>query len=97
MFFTVNGTTGHLALSIQNYPGAVTSGTMTLVSVDKLGTSLALEYTVGFSSSSVAQSQVHYAMNVYLGASRFTSYDEFIQATEYQPTSALKSAIAQAG
>jgi hypothetical protein len=97
MFFTVNGTAGHLALGIQNYPGAVTSGTMTLISVDNLGRSLALDYTVGFSSSSVAQSQLGYAMKVYLGAFRFTSYDEFVQATEYQPTSALKSAIAQAG
>jgi hypothetical protein len=97
MFFAVNGTTGHLALGIQNYAGAVTSGTMTLISVDNLGTSLALDYTVGFNSSLMAQSQVGYTMKVYLGASRFTSYDEFVQATEYQPTSALKAAIAQAG
>ena len=97
MLYVVNGTSGHLALAIQNFPGAAASGQSTLITVDKLQSDLAVNYAVSFSDPDVAQAQLAYFRTVYLGSRAFASYDEILLATQSQPTSALLLAVALAG
>src|SRR2546426_8029851 len=54
LFYTVNGTANHLAIGIQNFPGAVTTGQMTLVTVDDASPLLRISNVVDFSSSQQA-------------------------------------------
>jgi hypothetical protein len=97
MFYVMNGTTGHLALGIQDYAGAVTSGQMTFITVDKMPRSLAINYAVMFSNATFSQSEQNYFAKVYLGAQKFAQYDNVLLATESQPISALTKAIVTVG
>jgi hypothetical protein len=97
LFYPVDGTANHLAIGIQNFPGAVTTGQMTLVSVDQADIALKISYVVKFMDSGQAQAQAGYVKKVYLGAQEYISYDEFIQVIEAQPTASLREAIALVG
>jgi hypothetical protein len=97
MLYAANGTAGHLGIGIQNFVGAVQTGQATLITVDRTGLSLALNYFVSFANSSQAQSQIRYFQHVYLGSEKFVSYDEILSATEYQPVSSLSKAIIVVG
>ena len=97
LFYTVNGTANHLAIGIQNFPGAVTTGQMTLVTVDDASPLLRISNVVDFSSSQQAQAQLGYFRSVYLGSEEFVSYDEFLQALATQPVGSLQKAVALVG
>ncbi len=96
-FYVANGTANHLAVGIQNYAGAVTTGKMTLITVDKVVGSLAVNYIVKFSDSVTAESQLKYFQTVYLGAEKFATYDDILAATEAQPVSSLIKAVSLVG
>ncbi len=98
MLYTVNGTSNHLGLGVQNFPGAVQTAKMTLVSIDRTTSStLTVNYVVNFADPTQAQSQIPYVMRVYLGAERFTTYDQLVQATAVQPLAALAKVIVLVG
>jgi hypothetical protein len=92
-----NGTDGHLGVSIQNFAGVVTTGKMTLITVDDLNNSLSVNHFVAFSNQSLAQSQVNYFKNVYIGSGKFESYDDILVAIQFQPLKSLLEAVALVG
>ena len=97
LLFAANGTDGHLGVSIQNFAGVVTTGKMTLITVDKLNASLSVNHFVEFSNQSEAQSQIDYFKRVYLGSEEFESYDDILVAIQSQPLTSLVQAIAEVG
>jgi hypothetical protein len=92
-----NGTDGHLGVSIQNYAGVVTTGQMTLITIDNLNTSLSVNHFVAFSNQSEAQSQIDYFKRVYIGSEKFESYDDVLVAIQSQPLKSLVEAIGLVG
>ena len=97
LLYAANGTDRHLGLAIQNFPGAVRTGEMTLITVDRTGSRISLNYFVHFANVTLAQSQTGYFAKVYLGATRFVSFDEILAATQFQPISALHKTIIAVG
>jgi hypothetical protein len=97
LLYAANGTDRHLGLAIQNFPGAVRTGDMTLITVDKTSSKVSLNYFVHFANVTEAQSQTGYFTKVYLGATRFVTFDEILAATQFQPISALHKAIIVVG
>lgn len=97
LFYTVNGTTNHLAIGIQDFPGAVRTGQTTLVTVDDARSFIRISNVVEFSNSEQAQAQLGYFRRVYLGSEQFTSYDEILQALQTQPLGSLQKAVALVG
>ena len=95
--YVVNGTDNHLGIGIQNYAGTVTSGKITLITIDEVSNSLAINYAVKFSNSTFASSQIGYFEKVYNIAGKFVSYDDVLLAKETQPLSALTKAIVIVG
>jgi hypothetical protein len=70
---------------------------MTLITVDELGGSLAINHLVAFSNQSLAQSQTSYFKSAYLGSEKFESYDDILVAVESQPLRSIVSAISLVG
>jgi hypothetical protein len=97
LLYVANGTGGHLGLSIQNFAGAVTTGKMTLVTVDSHPTDLSVNHFVEFSNVTQAQSQVTYFKQVYIGSNKFESYDEVLVAIQPQSLGSIVQAIAEVG
>jgi hypothetical protein len=97
MLYVANGTTGHLGFAIQNFAGAVTSGQATLVTVDTNGSRILINHIVRFSNSTSANSQIGYFQKVYIGSSKYESYDEILLAAQSQPLSSIGEAITLVG
>jgi hypothetical protein len=97
MLYAVNGTRGHLALGIQNFPGSVRSGQATVIAVDASPTSALIDYVVRFADADSAQSQVSAVKATYISAHQFFIYDELVKAVEVQPVSQLKVAVGLVG
>jgi hypothetical protein len=93
MLYIVGGVGGHFSLGIQNFPGVVRSGQMTLISVDSVSPGIAIKYVVGFSDSSAAISQYGAVKSAYLGARTFRVYDSYVLAVDDEPLSALEGAV----
>lgn len=96
-FYVLNGTDNHLGIAIQNYAGTVTSGKITLITIDEVSNSLAINYAVKFSNSTFASSQIGYFERAYIIAGKFVSYDDVLLARETQPLSALTKVIVLVG
>ena len=97
MLYAVNGTRGHLALGIQNFPGSVQSGQATVIAVDASPTSALIDYVVRFADADAAQSQLSTVKAAYISAHQFFLYDELVKAVEVQPVSQLKVAVGLVG
>ena len=96
LLYVANGTGGHLGVAIQNFVGVVTTGKMTLITVDDLGSILAINHFVKFANATEAGSQISYFTKVYIG-DRFESYDDILVAIRPQPLSSLVEAVAAVG
>ena len=97
MLYAVNGTEGHLALGIQNFPGSVQSGQATLISADASKNSALISYVVRFNDANDASAQVGTVRSAYISAHQFFQYDELVKAVEVQPVSQLKVAVGLVG
>lgn len=97
MIYAINGTQGHLALGIQNFPGSVRTGNATLISVDANQGSAYISYVVRFNSPSIASEQVTTVKQTYISAHEFFIYGELVKAIEIQPASQLKVAVGLVG
>jgi|GEM_PF-3768697 hypothetical protein len=87
MLYVVNGTSGHLALGLQNFPGVVRSGVATFTVVNAVGPQLEVSRVVEFNSTSVALAQWTLVRSAYLSATKFVVFDTLVQATEFHPLS----------
>jgi len=97
MLYIVGGVAPHFSLGIQNFPGVVRSGQMTLISVDAVSPGIAVKYVVGFSDPGTAISQYGAVKRAYLGARTFRVYDSFVLAIDAEPLSALEGAVRVVG
>jgi len=95
--YIVNGTENHLSFAIQNFPGLVRTGNMTIISVDAVANSIDVSYVVKFPDSATANSQVDYMRTSYLSASSFSQYDQYLEATEHRPFSQMQFAVRLVG
>jgi hypothetical protein len=93
MLYTVGGAAGHLGIQVQNFPGVVRTGEMTLVSVDATGGSAQVSYVVKFADSQTASSQYGAMKSAFLSSHQFTIYGNYVKAVEYQPISAVEGAV----
>jgi hypothetical protein len=90
MFYIAGGPDGHVSVGIQNFPGVVRTGQMTLIAVDAVGGQVHVSYVVKFQDDSTARSQLDYMKSSYLSAQTFTEHDQFLQAVETDPFSSLQ-------
>jgi hypothetical protein len=97
VLYILNGTENHLSFSIQKFPGLVSTGNLTALSVDYSGSSIHVSYVVGFRDASTAKSQESYMRDSYLSATTFAQYDQYLMALEYEPFSQLQFAIRLVG
>jgi hypothetical protein len=97
MLYAVNGTEGHLALGIQNFPGSVQTGNATLISVDARQNYAVISYVVRFNDAGQASAQVGAVKSAYISAHQYFQYDELVKAVEVQPVSQLKVAVGLVG
>lgn len=91
--YVVNASGPLLSLGIQNYAGLVQSGNMTMISVTDVAGTIHVTYVVKFVSSEVAKAQTSYMKSAYLSATTFAQYDQYLEATQYQPFSDMSGAV----
>lgn len=87
MLYVANGTSGHLALGLQNFPGVIRSGIATFTVVNAVGPQLEVSRIVEFNSTGVAVAQWTSVRSAYLYATKFVVFDTLVQATEFHPLS----------
>jgi len=97
VLYILNGTQNHLSFSVQDFPGLVSTGNLTALSVDDAGTTIHVSYVVEFKDSATAKSQEGYMRDNYLTAVSFTQYDRFLEALESQPFAQLQYAVRLVG
>ena len=97
MLYSVGGTTGHFALGIQNFPGLVSTGLLTLISVDPLQAYTQSSFVVQFTSPSIATAQVPTMKADYLASHDFTVYGSDVKAIVLTKSSGLQAAVEQVG
>ena len=95
--YIVNGTSGHIALGFENFPGIVRTSNLTGIFVDPAGAHLAVSNIVGFNSTSFAVSQYGYVKSVYRTFTSFRVYDAFVKVSLVWPASNLEEAIRLVG
>ena len=93
MLFVANGTTGHLALGVQHFPGIVPSANSTLTVVNFAASRVQINRVLEFNSSNSAVIEYDRVKMSYLSAHLFTVYGPFVLATEYQAASDLTGAV----
>ena len=93
LFYIVGGATNHYAIDIQNFPGVVLTGQLTMTSVDQAGSYVQVSNVVEFSDPKVASSQVQTVRSAYLLAHQFVVYDSFVKAIEFHPIASLEAEV----
>jgi hypothetical protein len=96
MLYPVGGTS-HLALSIQNFTGAVQTGQRGVLAVDVANGAVQLTNVVQFASSSYASSQVSEMKGVYKFSGDFSQYAENLKAVQSLSMTNLEQAVALTG
>jgi hypothetical protein len=97
MLYTVGGAEGHFAIGIQNFPGLVSTGLLTLIAVDPLQTYTQTSFVVQFANPSTASAQVQTMKNEYLSSHDFTVYGSNVRAIVLTKSGALEAAVQQVG
>lgn len=95
--YVINATGALLSFGIQNFAGLVQSGNMTTISVTDVGGTIHVTNVVKFASTEVAKAQIGYMKSAYLSATSFAQYDQFLEATQYQPFSDMAGAVRLVG
>jgi hypothetical protein len=93
MLYVANGTSGHLALGIQHFPGVLPSANNTLTVVDYKGSQVVVNRVLEFNSTNVAVAQYNDVKQSYLDAHSFEVYSSYVLATQYDPPSGLTGAV----
>jgi hypothetical protein len=87
--YTVGGITDQVAFGVENFPGVVRSGEMTVTSVDSSGAYLYVKNVVTFANSSAAMAHYSDVTHAYLGSQKFVVYDSLVLAQEQDGISKL--------
>ncbi len=91
-----NGTR-HIAIGIQNFPGVVRTGLMTVIFIDRKGEGLQASYVVKFSDPQIAATHASDVASSYLSAKQLILYDSFVVAVESEPLANLQASIRLVG
>jgi hypothetical protein len=97
MFYATGGPNGHLAFTVENFPGLVNTGEMTLQTVDYNQSMVRSSYLVKFDSPDRAISQFDFVKQEYFASQYFAIYDQYVLAQKTQPLSALFEAVQSVG
>ena len=98
MFYVDGGPNNHLAFTIENFPGLVSTGQMTLQFADYNQSMVRSSAIVKFSSSETALSQFDFDKQQYqFTYDYFTIYDQYVLAQRTQPVADLFGAIQNIG
>jgi hypothetical protein len=99
LLYTVGGTGGHYAIGIQNFPGLVRTGLLTLIAVDPLPSYAQISFVVQFANPATASAQLQTMKTDYLTSHDFTVYSNapYIKAVELTSSAGLQGAVAQVG
>lgn len=93
MLYVANGTSGHLALGVQQFAGVVHSANSTLTVIDHSGSQVEIRRVLEFDSTNTAVTQYDNVKGSYLNAHQFAVYSSFILATEYEANADLSGAV----
>ena len=97
LLYTVGGVSGHFAIGIQNFPGLVSTGLLTLVAVDPLQTYTQTSFVVQFASPATATAQVPTMKTDYRASHDFSLYGADVKAVVLTNSSSLEDALLQVG
>ena len=97
LLYTVGGASGHFAIGIQNFPGLVSTGLLTLISVDPLPGYTQSSYVVLFANPATANAQIPTMKTDYLPSHDFTVYGSAGKAIVLTKSSDLQGAVLQVG
>jgi hypothetical protein len=97
MLYIAGDSANHLGLQIQNFPGVVRTGEMTLIAIDAIGGSVQISYVIKFSNPEIALSQYQTVKSAHLSARQFAIFDSYVEAIEYQSISSVEEAIKLVG
>ncbi len=99
LLYTVGGATNHFALGIQNYAGLVSTGELTLISVDPLQNYVQTSFVVRFADAATASAQLPTMKHDYFASHDFIIYnpDGDVKAVVLGNSSSLEDAVRQVG
>ena len=98
MFYIDGGPNDHLAFTIQNFPGLVSTGEMTVQFADLNQSMVKSSAIVKFGSSDTALSQFDFTKQEYQFTYQyFAIYDQYVLAQKTQPVANLFGAIQNIG
>ncbi len=92
MLYAIGGT-GHLAVSIQNFPTEVLTNQMGLLAVDVTSGRVSISHVVRFATSDFAASQISRVKAVYIDVTDVSQYEECVKGVEYKGFSSLQGAV----
>jgi len=99
LLYTVGGPQGHYAMGIQNFPGLVNTGLLTLIAVDPLPSYAQTSFVVQFANPATAKAQLQTMKTDYLTSHDFTVYSNapYLKAVVLTKLTGLQAAVAQVG
>jgi len=97
MFYIAGGADTHIAFTVQNFPGLVSSGQMTLQVVDDYLSTARTSYIVKFNSTNIALAQYDFVKNEYPTSQYFAIYDQYVLSQKTQSLSELSIAVQSVG
>ena len=99
LLYSVGGPGGHFAIGIQNFPGLVSTGVLTLIAVDPLQTYTQTSFVVQFANQATAEAQVTTMKQDYPASHDFTIYtpSSDVKAIVLTKSTGLQAAIQQIG
>jgi len=97
MFYVLGGPDRHLAFTFENFPGLVSTGEITLQTVDLNRSMVQSSYLVKFADPETALSQFDFVKAEYFTGQYFAVYDQYVLALKAQPLSGLFGAVQSVG
>ena len=93
MLYIANGTSGHLALGVQQFPGVVPAANSTMTVVDHSGSQVEIRRILEFNSTNDAVGQYDNVKNGYLNSNQFAVYSSYVLATQYAAITDVSGAV----
>jgi hypothetical protein len=93
MLYIANGTSNHLAIGVQAFPGVIPTANNTMTVVDASRSQVTVRRVLEFNSTSTAVADYGLVKQDYLASRAFTIYDPYVETTEYRDLSGVVSAV----
>ncbi len=93
MLYIANGTSRHLAIGIQLFPGVIKDASNTMTLIDVEGSQVLVRRILEFNSTATALADYNGVRQSYLSSTLFNVYDSYVRATAYMPVSDVTRVI----